>query len=89
MQRLSKISDALTGWGTILGAILTALSLAVTLVVYEVRTAENVTHCLRLLDYQETRLDHMDEKVSKTCEDVAYLRGRAEPKPKPDLQARQ
>ena len=76
---MTRLHESFTGWGTLLGAALTAISLAVTVIVYEVRVGEGVTHFTRLLESHELRLDALSGKVDKIGQDTAYLRGRLAP----------
>ncbi len=66
--------NRLTAWGTIGGAVVSALTLFGTVIVYEVRTAEGVANCTRAVEHHETRLDSIDNHVNNI---EGFLRGRA------------
>jgi hypothetical protein len=84
---MPRFNDHLIGWGTAIGSFLTALSLSVTLIAYQVHMAEGINHCTRAVDDHEIRLRSIGSDVGKIREDVAYMRGHFEPPPKSDLQA--
>jgi hypothetical protein len=83
-----KISDnRMIAWGTVAGAVLTALITAGTVIAYEVHTADGVWHCRQAVERHEQRLDAIASDVAKTREDVGYLRGRCGP-PKDQVTAK-
>ena len=53
--------------------------MAVTVIVYEVRTADGVAHCVQAIDGLGGRVDAISGVVGQLREDVGYLRGRCEP----------
>jgi len=72
-----KITDnKLIAWGTLVMAVAAVMSALVTVIVYEVTTAENVAHCARVIDQQELRLNSLDGHVAAID---GYLRGQREP----------
>ena len=72
---MPRLNDYLTGWGTILGTALTAISMLVIVTVYVVHTADGVTHC-------NQRLDRIEPRLEKMGDNVTYLRGAAN-RPRP------
>ena len=76
-----KITDnKLIMWSGIVAAaaaILTPLGMTIA---YEVSTADNVAHCVKMLDAHETRLNSIDKSVASID---GYLRGQREPVPPP------
>ena len=72
-----KITDnKLIVWSGIVSAVLAVLTPLALVIAYEVSTAENVAHCVRMLDAHETRLNSIDKSVASID---GYLRGQRDP----------